>query len=205
MSKLIDSLKKSLTSAFSKLKDVYDGMRHCTPEFKLDAEHFQDASDEMVDFMWGEAKETISALESSYRTNKENSSKLLNLLLAGVGGSALMFINSLQQSHFYFGFVVIVVGWTACSLLLIQMCIESNRRVLGSRSPEDVYINDPNLPKKLPLPRVKRYILVNMSRAIQVLEFDVGRIGKNLDRIRRASAYVAVLAIAVESVHFIVF
>jgi hypothetical protein len=163
-----------------------------------DENHFMDADDEMVEYLGAHVEGAFLRQEESFETTREGSQKLLNLLVAGIGGSALLLFNAMASggaaSGITMGLSVLLSGWFLCACVLLTGCIGIRERPTRFGYPSCLYAIDVETGHRVSLPRLRRFRLFYMEASLNTLAAINRKRARALDWTRWGCAAVPVVA-----------
>jgi len=147
-------------------------------------DYFLDVDDKMLEYLELESSKCVESINQSIFSNKENSYKLLSLLIVGVGASFLLITQSNKVDFFTMLLLIFCTGWTICLVLLAVFCLKPKKKPILGNSPLDLYseyyktLEDCN---KLSI--LRRYKLSTTEDIINILTEEDDRVGRWLDRV----------------------
>ncbi|OBW97454.1 hypothetical protein [Gallibacterium anatis] len=108
---------------------------------KLPDDYFLDTDDEMLEYLEKQAKQSIVEVQRSNEQNREKAYRLLNYLIAGIGGVILILLNHIGDIHPFLilGCIVLIAGWSISSVMLLRYVILSKKRPLTTNIPQNLY------------------------------------------------------------------
>ena len=106
---------------------------------QIENDYFLDVDDKMLDYLELESSKCVESINQSIFSNKENSYKLLNLLIVGVGASFLLITQSDKVDFFTMLLLIFCTGWTICLVLLAVFCLKPKKKPILGNSPLDLY------------------------------------------------------------------
>jgi len=174
----------------------------------MDENFYMDAPDEMVEYLTKHAEGSVDKLEASYEITRQGAEKLMHLLIAGIGGAALLLFNQAGAGIVAWsaaGLVAIMAGWFGCALYLLKTCIAARKRLFRFFNTRSLYFEDARTPgEKVTLHTLKRlqiFDMENLADDLQKINFDRA---KSLDLARYISAGVALSGVCVSALFFAV-
>lgn len=107
----------------------------------LPDDYFLDTDDEMLEYLENQAKQSIAEIQKSNEQNREKAYRLLNYLVAGIGGVTLVLLNHIEKLHFFFilGSIICIAGWSISAVILLHYVILSKKRPLTTNMPQNLY------------------------------------------------------------------
>lgn len=143
-------------------------------------DYFMGASDEMAEYMADQGIKAHERQELAAATIRDRAYKLLNLLIAGSGGSIMLFLNS-EKNMLSFALLILCAGWSSCAVLISTKCLFVTQRIGLYGSPEmlyydwdSVYGDDLEAIQKLKRVRLAVYERANNSIAKFCMEIGTG-------------------------------
>lgn len=151
---------------------------------QIEDDYFLDVDDKMLDYLELESSKCVESVNQSIFSNKENSYKLLNLLIVGVGASFLLITQSDKVDFFTMLLLIFCTGWTICLVLLAVFCLKTSKKLILSNSPLDLYSEYYKTSKDYnKLSILRRYKLSTTEDVINNLVEENARIARWLDRV----------------------
>ncbi|MBR0574176.1 MULTISPECIES: hypothetical protein [Pasteurellaceae] len=135
-------------------------------------DYFLDTDDGMLEYLEKQGKDSLKGIQQSNEKNKERAYKLLNYLILGIGGIALLLINKGKEIHpiILVNAILLMGGWTISALILTQHIILSKKRPIVANMPQNLYngsFKESDDKNKLDI--LRRYELHNINQSIKCL------------------------------------
>lgn len=170
-------------------------------------EKYFNVDDEMLGHLESNSKEVILTYRQTYMLQKQNSEKLLLLLISGLSAVFVLTLNNLGRNGTWgaieTGFSLLVILWMACSYALLHFCIRGKSIPMVAASPDKLYFDDPNGPNgKISLGKLKRFSIFQYERMIKDIEVTSKLLTKNLDRVRLAAALSPIISAIAAIIHY---
>lgn len=107
----------------------------------LPDDYFLDVDDDMLEYLEKQAKQSITEVQKSNEQNREKAYRLLNYLIAGIGGVILILLNHIRDIHPFLilGSIALIAGWSISSVMLLHYVIMSKKRPLTTNIPQNLY------------------------------------------------------------------
>ena len=151
---------------------------------QIEDDYFLDVDDKMLEYLELESAKCVDSINQSIFNNKENSYKLLSLLIVGVGASFLLITQSDKVDFFTLLLLIFCTGWTICLVLLAVFCLKTSKKLILSNSPLDLYSEYYKTSKDYnKLSILRRYKLSTTEDVINNLVEENARIARWLDRV----------------------
>ncbi|TCK01925.1 hypothetical protein EV694_0566 [Volucribacter psittacicida] len=138
----------------------------------LPDDYFLDTDDEMLAYLESQAKQSIEEIQKSNEQNREKAYRLLNYLIAGIGGLILILLNHIQNIHILLilASIALMTGWAISSIMLLFYVILSKKRPLTTNMPQNLYNETFKLSKESnKLTILRKYQLHNSNNYIAQL------------------------------------
>lgn len=163
---------------------------------QIEDDYFLDVDDKMLEYLELESAKCVHSIEQSISINKENSYKLLSLLIVGVGASFLLITQSDEVNCFSLLLLIFCAGWTVCLVLLAVFCLKTSKKLILSNSPLDLYSEYYKTSKDYnKLSILRRYKLSTTEDVINNLVKENTRIARWLDRVIIAAVITPIASI----------
>ncbi|TNH06627.1 hypothetical protein [Testudinibacter sp. TR-2022] len=169
----------------------------------LPEDYFLDTDDEMLSYLEKQAEQHILELRESNARNKENATKLFNLLLAGAGGAFLLLVSGNVTTFFIFILIATIIGWGGTAIYLSISCLITKNQPHLYNPPDLLYTGYyKNLTdnRSAMLSVLRRYRLNNYVEIAKRLRTLNTALAKSLDKAR-----VAAVTVPITLVLFLVF
>lgn len=143
----------------------------------IDEDYFMDVSDEMVEYLTDEGKNAVKRMEESFTAIRVRSQLLANILIAGIGGATMLFLNTWnrENTHISIGLLIIIFGWMGSLIYLTKKALNAHQRPTAFGTPLQLY--DSDNPIRLDILLRKR--LYDYSDSCQ----KIGKIVSNISRV----------------------
>lgn len=148
---------------------------------QIEDDYFLDVDDKMLEYLELESAKCVDSIEQSISINKENSYKLLSLLIVGVGASFLLITQSDKVDFFTLLLLIFCTGWTICLVLLAVFCLKPKKKPILGNSPLGLYSEHyKKLEDYNKLSILRRYNLSTTEDVINDLTDENNRIARRL-------------------------
>jgi hypothetical protein len=167
-----------------------DEMKRATEA--MDENYFMEANDEMIEYLTEKLETDFIKKEASYEKVREGADKLLNLLVTGIGGSALLLIGA-TDAPTVVGLAELLIGWFLCALYLLKNCITARERPSMFSPPDVLYFDDPNTGRKIALHDLKRLRVFDINLYLKELIEIIRKRACCLDYSRYGAAIIPIV------------
>jgi Na+/melibiose symporter-like transporter len=154
----------------------------------MDEYHYMDADDDMVDYLTKEVDGSFVRQEASYERTREGAEKLLNMLIAGIGGATLLLFNLLNSGNtpcwLTAGMLMTVFVWFVCAICLMMFCIRAQERPSLFADPSVLFFDDARTKAKVTLQALRRFLIYHKETSLNKLGATNFRRAKALNWIR---------------------
>ncbi|CAK8738045.1 hypothetical protein SODG_001741 [Sodalis praecaptivus] len=183
----------------------------------LPKDYFLDIDDELLNFLEKQGEDCIRELHQSNMVNKENSYKLLNILIVGIGSSFLLLAQKQPPIFLSAGMATFTLCWALCAIYLVFCGLSIQIRGLVSSSPHLLYTEAYKAISQEDFDYLKgkgfsgecnrtallrRYRLNNLCKTSAELRVVNAKISSHLKRARIATVLAPVLSMLVSAVTY---
>lgn len=108
---------------------------------EIPEDYFLDTDDDMLAYLENKATSSIEEAQKSNETNREKGYRLLNYLIAGIGGTAMILLNHSKDMppSLIAGGLILIIGWSVTVLILLYKVVLSRGRHLIGNLPQNLY------------------------------------------------------------------
>lgn len=105
-------------------------------------DHFMGASDDVILYLAEQGIKACERQELAITVVRDRVHKFISILMVGIGGSLMLFINNLDgsaaSSQYYF-LLILVFGWSGCAIFSAFKCLFAKERDGIYGSPDRLY------------------------------------------------------------------
>jgi len=159
-------------------------------------DYFQDASDNMVEYLTDQGVNTIKRFEESFNSVRSRSQTLASILVSGIGGASMLFVSTWSGKENMIisaALAIIAVGWFLCLWSIIDNVLTTRGRPIAFASPLVLYDAD----NVLPLSVLKRKKLYSYSQSYEDLDKITMEVSRHFNLAMKASAGIPVASMII--------
>lgn len=169
----------------------------------IDEDYFMSAPDEMVEYLTDQGTKAVKRMEDSFTAIRVRSQLLANILIAGIGGSAMLFLNTWDKGNveISLGLLIIIFGWIGCLIFLTRKALNVRERPTAFGTPLQLYDADNPIALKTLLRR-RLYDYSDSCQKIGEVVTDISRAFNTVVKWTMLTTALAVASVAICTIIF---